>query len=904
MPDWKDEIRARLGNLKIEPAREAAIIEELSQDLEDQYNELLSGGVTSSEAARLALAALHEGELLMRRLLRVEQRVAMEPIVPGSTRRAGMIADVWQDLRYGMRMLAKRPGFTLIAVLTLAIGIGANTAIFSVVSALLLRPPAGITQPEGLVLVTWDQIGLGPSYPDYVDFRDRNTSLAGLATFGPTAIHLSEHDEPERLSGAYVSGNYFEVLGMRAAMGRVLLQHDDGPAGSDPVTVISASLWRRAFNSDPNVVGKTVRLNGYPFTITGVASPHFTGVETGRSTDIWMPISMAGVIDPTLTKASSNRTARGWLRAFGRLKPNFTLDQARTDLKSVARSLETTFPETNKGVGIDLIPSLGLGPSDRTDARKFAGMLTAVAGLILLLACANVANLLLARGQARSREIGIRLAIGASRRRLIRQLLTESLLLATLGGVAGIFLAIWLSQPLSNFVSFGRGHSPTLNLTPDRSVLGFALIVAVASGLLFGLIPALQAARTELTPVLKETARGSRRKGRMKINGLLVAGQIAVSLVVLVAAGLIVRTLQNAQAVQPGFKAEEVVTASLDVGKQGYSEERGREFYRQVIERAEALPGVRSASLAHSVPLAGTTWNTRVRAEDQPHDAAPVPVDYNVVTPRFFATLEIPFISGRDFSEADGPHAPGVVILNETLARRLFPGENPLGKRVVRFIAGKPTFYLELVGIVRDAKYRSLTEPPIPQMYLPSSQQYRSLMTLHVRTNGNSEEILAAVRREVKALDPNLPVFNSRVLVEQLRASLSPQRSAVVLIGVLGLLALVLASIGLYGVMSYTVSQEAREIGVRIALGAERKDVLKLVLKRGMTLALTGVGIGSIASLALTRLIESLLFEVSATDPLTFCGVALILTFTALVACSIPALRATRVDPLIALRTE
>ena len=903
MPDWKSEIKARLVDLQIESAREAAIIDELSQHLDDQYNELLSEGFTSSEAARLALADLTEGNQLVRRLRHIERSVVMEPIVPGSTRRAGIIADLWQDLCYGTRMLAKRPGFTLIAVITLAIGIGANTAIFSVVSALLLRPPAGVAQPEGLVLVTWDSTGLGPSYPDYIDFRERNTSLAGLATFGPTAVHLSERGEPERLAGSYVSGNYFEVLGVRAAMGRVLLQHDDGAAGSDPVTVISHSLWRRAFNSDPNVVGKTVRLNGYPFTVLGVASPQFTGVETGRTTDIWMPISMAGVIDPTLTRSNGNRTARGWLRAFGRLKPNFTLDQARADLTSVARSLETTHPETNKGVGIALIPNLGLGPSNRNDARKFAGMLTAVAGLVLLLACANVANLLLARGQSRSREIGIRLAIGASRHRMIRQLLTESLLLATLGGVAGVFLALWLSQPLSNFVAFGQEQSPVLNLTPDKSVLGFTSLIVLLSGLLFGLVPAFQAARTDLTPVLKETPRSSGGKGRIKISGVLVAAQIAVSLVVLVAAGLFIRTLQKAQAVQPGFKAEEVVTASLDVGKQGYTEDRGRGFYRQIIERVEVLPGVRSASLAQTVPLGGPSWRTRVRAE-QTLDAAPVPVDYNIVTPRFFATLGIPFISGRDFSEADGPQSPGVVILNETLARRLFPGENPLGKHVVRYIAGKPVFSLELVGIVRDAKYRSLTEPPIPQMYLPSSQQYRSLMTLHVRTDGNSGEVLAAVRREVKALDTNLPVFNASVLVEQLRATLSPQRSAVVLIGIFGMLSLVLASIGLYGVMGYTVSQDAREIGVRMALGAERKDVLKHVLKKGMTLALTGVAIGSIVSLALTRLIESQLFEVSPTDPLTFGGVALILTLTALVACWIPALRATRVDPLVALRTE
>ncbi len=807
-----------------------------------------------------------------------------------------------QDLRYGVRMLLKNPGFTLIAVLTLAFGIGANTAIFSVVNALLLRPPSGVEQPEQLVLVTWESSGLGPSYPDYIDYRDRNTTLAGLATFGPTTLHLSTGREAERIPGALVSGNYFNVLGVRAARGRALLAEDDTAPGANPVTVMSDGLWRRRFNADPNVVGQTVRLNGYPFTVVGVAPPEFAGVETGRTTDIWMPVSLAAQADPTLAGAPGTRVARGWLRAFGRLKPNVSLEQAQAELTGLARALDQTFPNTNKGVGITLIPDLGLGPQQRKEARNVTGLLTAVAGLVLMIACANVANLLLARGQARQKEIGIRLALGASRLRLIRQLLTESLLLAVLGGLLGVFFAFWLSEPLKNFVAFGREHYPALNLSPDKSVLGFTLLIAVVTGLLFGLVPAWQAAKTELTPVLKDAARSGHGKPRIKLNGLLVIGQIALSLVVLIAAGLFVRTLQKTQAVQPGFNADQVLTASLDVGKQGYSESQGRRFYRQVIERVETLSGVRSASMAHTVPLSDRTWNTRVRAESQPPDAAPLPVDYNIVAPRYFATLEIPFISGRDFNSADEAPAPGVVILNETLARRLFPGENPLRRRLIRFIRGEPKFPLEVVGVVKDAKYQQLTEQPRPQMYLPSLQQYRPLMTLHVRTDRNPVEVLAAVRREVQSLDGNLPVFNASLLAEQLRASLSPQRSVVVLIGTFGLLALALASIGLYSVMAYTVSQHTREIGIRMALGAQTSDVMKLVVRQGMALAMLGVVIGLIASLALTRLTKTLLFGVSATDPLTFTGVALLLTFIALLACYLPARRATKVDPLVELR--
>jgi putative ABC transport system permease protein len=422
--------------------------------------------------------------------------------------------------------------------------------------------------------------------------------------------------------------------------------------------------------------------------------------------------------------------------------------------------------------------------------------------------------------------------------------------------------------------------------------------------LLFGLVPALQAARIELTPVLKDAARGGRGNRRIKINALLVIGQIALSLVVLIAAGLFVRTLQNMQAVQPGFNAEQVVTASLDVGKQGYSESQGRQFYYQLVERVAGLPGVHSVSMASTVPLGDGAWNTRVRAESQPPDAGPLQVDYNIVSPRYFATLEIPLISGRDFIAADEAQSPGVVILNETLARQLFPGENPLGRRLIRFIKGEPKFSLEVVGIVKDAKYRQLTEQTRPQMYLPLLQQYRPVMTLQLRSEQPPGELLAAVRREVQKLDGNLPVFNAGLLAEKLRASVSSQRSIVVLIGVFGLLALALASIGLYGVMAHTVSQHTREVGIRMALGAQRGDVLKLIMKQGMVLAVMGVVIGLTASMALTPLTKALLFGVSATDPVTFTGIALLLTFVALLACYIPARRATKVDPLVALRYE
>jgi macrolide transport system ATP-binding/permease protein len=809
-----------------------------------------------------------------------------------------------KDIKHSIRGLWKRPGFAAIAVLTLALGIGANTAIFSVVNALLLRPPSGVEKPEQLVLATWDNSGLGPSYPDYIDYRDRNSVLAGLATYSPTKFHLSFTGEAERLSGSLVSGNYFSLLGVKAVKGRILLPNDDTAAGANPVAVVSDALWRRRFNAEPNIVGQTIRLNGYPFTIVGVAAPEFVGVETGRSNELWIPVSMAGQVDKTLTDANSSRTARGWLRAFGRVKPNISDEQAQSEIAAIALTLAAIYPDTNKGVNLTLVPNLGLGPGQRKEALNFTSLLAAVAGLVLLIACANVANLLLARGQSRQKEIGIRLALGATRLRVIRQLLVESLLIALLGGLLGLFLAFWLSEPLRYFVAFGKGDYQALHLGLDKSVFAFTLLIAIVTGLIFGLIPALQATNTDLTPVLKNAARSGHGKLRIKLNELLVIGQIAISLVVLIAAGLFVRTLQKTQAVNPGFNAERVLTTSIDVGKQGYSEAQARQFYRQVVERIEALPGVRSVSMSYSVPLTDGTWNTRVRAANQSSDVAPLPVDYNIVTPRYFATMEIPFISGRDFSLADEAQAPGVVILNETLARRLFPNENPVGVRLTRFISGEPKFSLEVVGIVKDSKYQQLTEDPQPQMYLPSFQQYRPMMTLQVRGENNPHDLLAAVRREVQSLNGNLPTFNTRLLSDQLQASLSPQRSSVVLIGTFGLLALALASIGLYGVMAYTVSQHTREIGIRMALGAQSGAVLRLVVSRGMKLALIGVTIGLLAAFALTRLMRSYLFGVAPTDLLTYTTVAVVLLMIALIASYVPARRAMKVDPLVALRYE
>ena len=905
MPYWKEEISKRLANLNLEPTREAEIIEELSQHLEDSYQELLYAGMPKAEARQLALAELSEGDLLERKLRRVARAVSQGPEILGASVGGNIIAGLWQDLRYGARVLRKNLGFAVVAVLTLALGIGANTAIFSLANALLFRPPQGVYKAEDVIQLGRTLNGSDFStfsYPDYVDCRNQNTSFVELAAYRQTGLYLTTGGTPERLTGMLVSGNYFKALGTRADAGRTFTPEDDnGVPGANPVAVISHGLWERRFGSDPNIVGRVIDLNNFPFTIVGVMQNGFTGISVGEETDIWLPLTMYSQADPAFHQKRLEARHITWLGVLGRLKTGVTIQQAQADMTIIARRLEQTYPNTNRGLGITLVTGLGLQPVRRDQARSTMSILLAIAGLVLLIVCANVANLMLARGAARRKEITIRLALGAGRVRLIRQLLTEALLISIFGGVLGIILA-FASRKLLLTSDLLTGVRLSLeDLRFDGRVLGFALLVSLATGFIFGVIPALDASKLQLQSMLKDRSVSGLQRSRFR--GLLVVGQVALSVVVLICAGLFVRTLRNTQSVDPGFDVDKMLVMSIDVGRSGYSEEKGRLFYQQVIGRVRAMPGVSAASLAISTPFSGS-WRNGFHVEGQA-TTGDLACDYNVVAPRYFESTGIALLKGRDFTEQDGLTSPTVVIVNEEFVRRMFPGENPIGKRLaIPWHEGDNT-YSEIIGVAKNVKYEKLTESPRMYFYVPFQQHYQSGAALLVRSRGDDPSALtAAVAREAQSLDKNLPVFSVRMLADRLRDSLAPQRSAAMMLGIFGLLALALASIGLYGVLAFSVGQRQHEIGIRMALGAQAGDLLVLVIKQGMLLTGIGLALGLSAAFLCTRLIANQLYGVSPIDPITLGVTSSMLGVVALLACYLPARRATKVDPLVALRSE
>jgi macrolide transport system ATP-binding/permease protein len=807
--------------------------------------------------------------------------------------------EVVQDLRFGLRMLVKSPTFTCVAVLTLALGIGANTAVFTFVDALLLRPLAGVTQPDRLVQLGRqypDKTYLSDSsYPDYVDYRDQNTVLSGLAVVAPTAFHLSTGSQTERVEGELVSSNYFDVLGAAAAHGRLLSPSDDRDGSADPVVVLSYRLWQRRFGGDPSVLGTTVTLNGHDFTIIGVTSEPFAGIKVGTPRDVWVPLEALRQMDLT-TGAHFGQRRASWLESFARLKPGVTLEQARAELSAIAQRLERTYPDTNARAGIGVEPGLGRDVDVRRALGRFVYLPLTAVGLVLVIACANVAGLLLARAAARRKEIATRLALGAGRIRVVRQLLTESIVLAIAGGVAGLAIGSWLTSGLRSllpdrylFLSFN------VDLGLDWRVFGFMLGVATATGVLFGLVPALQGSRPDVVPELKGV-RGANERRDIGLRGVLVVTQLALTVILLVAAGLCVRTLRNAAAIDTGYEAGTVLTARMDLARQNYSEARGRRVQQQLLERMQNVPGVDAAGFAVTLPLNDGRWEDAIRRDG---DSTRVQTFQNVVSPRYFAAMKIPLVTGRGFSDRDDAQAPRVAILNQGLARILWPGENPIGKRV-RFKGQS----IDVIGVVRDIKGRNLFEPPAPMFYLPLFQSYQPNVVLHVRAAVSPASLVPVLRQEVSALDKDLPVYALTTLDEHVRATLTPQRLLAYLIGGLGVLALLLAAIGLYGLMAYGVAERTPEIGIRMALGAHKADVMRLFVVGGMKLALSGVILGSIAALGVTPLMKSLLFGISPLDPLTLVMAPALLLLAALVACAVPAHCAAGADPKIALRYE
>jgi predicted permease len=812
------------------------------------------------------------------------------------------------DLKYGVRMLFKSPGFTLVAVLSLALGVGANTAIFSLINAVLLRP-LPVTDAQSLASVsTTDQRNPGNlpvSHLNYKDLRAQNAVFTDMGAFTFAQVNYSTGRESEQIVAQVVSSNYFSLLGTQPVMGRGFLPEEEEKA--TPVAVISNGFWQRTLGSDPNIVGKTVSLNRTPFTVVGVAPKNFSGTLLGAGPALWVPMSMHTIVQPGFDWYDTRRGL--FLFAFGRLKPGTTVEQARSNLRTIFANLEQAFPVDNKGRSATAVPLLEarLNPNGRGPniVVQLSSMLMVVVGIVLLIACINIANLLLARATRRRREVAIRLALGAKRSRLIRQLLTESMLLSILGGAAGLVLAYWtLNTIVAAKLPLPFPVDDTLSLDPR--VLVFTAALAIATGLLFGLAPAIQASRADVVPVLKNELVPSAAGGRglmayVSLRQVLVVLQVAASLISLIAAGLFLRDLRQAQQIDPGFETTGVLVMNFNLGREGYTEQRGQVFYDQVAQRAAALPGVTGAAIAQNAPLAGGFLRSVFPEGSDTTTKDRILVQVNTVSVGYFQSIGIPIVHGRDFTRGDLAESPKVVVVNQTMAQQFWKGEEALGKRF-KFFGDKD--YTTVVGVARDSKYNGVAEDPQPFIYQPLTQNYTPEGTLHVRTAGNAASLAGAVRREVQQMDPTLSLFNVRTLEEQVGESLQGQKMNVALLTVFGLLALLLASIGLYGVASYAVSQRTREIGVRMALGARPSSVLNLVLGHGMILVGTGLALGLIVAYVVSGFTKALFARVSPHDPVTFVATAAGLGAVALLATYVPARRATRIDPLIALRTD
>jgi predicted permease len=808
------------------------------------------------------------------------------------------------DIRYALRMIVKTPTFTVLATLALALGVCANTTIFSFINGLLLRPLTGIKDPESIVGVYTSDYSSGlygaSSYPDYVDFRNQADAFENLAAYTQTVLNATGETEAERLRGVIVTGNYFEVLGVKTQLGRPLQALDEQPSNEQPV-VISNGLWQRRFSADASVVGQTLRLNGKPYTIVGVIDPSFRGLRLGLPPEFWLPMTTAS------EDATSGRGDRG-LELTGRLKPGVTPQQAQTQLTTIAARLAQAYPQTNLGTlerpneprPITVVRESRVEPRAQIAIWRVSLLLFAVVGLVLLIACANVANLLLVRASVRRREIAVRLALGASRSRLIRQLLTESLLLALLGGALGLLLTQWTARMLPGF--FPANDANGLDLSLDWRVFVFNLGVTLLIAVLFGLAPALQSTRINLLPSLKDEAgvQGQRSR-RIGLRDALVVSQLALSLVLLVGAALFVRSLRNAISFDPGFVAQNLLIASIETRGASLNKQQGQAFYQQAVERAGSLPGVQAVTLTAIAPLGGGGQRRGVEFEGyQPQKNEDTETNTNVIGLNYFSTMGIPVVAGRDFNAQDREGGPSVVIVNEEVAHRYYGG-NAVGKRLK---IGSDSPFSEIVGVVRNTKYRNLREQSLPFIYIPLGQEHHAGMVLMVRTAGDPAALVGSVRSEMRALNKDVPVFSVQTMEERIGGQLAADRMIAVLLSVFAGGALLLAAIGIYGVMGYAVAQRTHEIGIRIALGAEQRDILRLVLGQGVLLILIGAGIGLVLAFAATRVLQSLLFGVSATDPLTFAVVLLVLVGVALLACYLPARRATKVDPLVALRYE
>ena len=817
-----------------------------------------------------------------------------------------------QDLKYGLRTLARSPGFTFVAVLSLALGIGANTAIFTLTDAVFLNPLPVQDSSRVIELFTVDHatvttaagfVRTPMSYKNYHDFRDQNDVFSGLAAFVPAGVTLTGNGEPKPQPATLVTANYFDVLGVKPALGRTFLPGEDQKPGGNPVAVLSYSLWTREFGADRGILGRTVSLNLLPYTVIGVAPPNFRGTFTvGNPNLLWIPISMhTQVFDAQTDRLFDLRRFRV-ASVFGRLKPGVSPQSALAPLKTIASRLEQEYPRDNNGRTVDVSSlqeaALGFLPRDQVVIAGVA--LSAVVGLVLLIACVNLANLLMARSSKRAREMGIRTALGAGRGRLVRQLVTESLLLSVGGGLGGLLIGSLGYQLLWSFrPAFLEQNSLALGL--DGRVFIFTAIVTLLTGILFGLVPAIKTSTPDLSAMLKAGGRsGTEPWARSPLRSALVVSEVALALVALVGAGLFVRSMQAVQKTDPGFESKNLFTFGFDLTPRHYAPDHALQFFRTVLDRTREVPGVKNAAVASNAPLGGGVLITTFgEGQEANPDNRGTLILLNSVTPAYFDTMRIPLVNGRLFSDFDRTDSAQVAVVNQAMEQHLWPGQSAIGKRF-HFVSD--TVLHEVVGVVRNSVVLTIGEDPQPVIYLPMDQRFSSLVTLYVRTASSPGTVLPTVRARVQALDTNLVLANPLTIQEDLAQGLWAPRMCAALFGIFGLLGMVLASIGIYGVMAYLVAQRTNEIGIRMALGAHPGDVLRLVVGHGMRLVGFGIVTGVLTALVLTRLMRTLLFDVSPADPLTFIAVSVALAAVAFLAGFLPALRAARIDPVLALR--
>jgi predicted permease len=931
MPEWKPEILRRLAPLKLAPTREAEIADELAQHLEDRYQELLATGESEGAAFRTAIDELKGEDFLARNLRPVERDLYREPVSLGKGSN-NFFSGIVQDIRYALRMLRKSPGFTAVAVLTLALGIGANTAIFSLINTIMLRS-LPVKDPQHLVLFQWEsdkwpphfsmtgwKSGFSFSYEEFKEFSTQKNVMSSVFAFVPLGFNdqnttVGINGEPTLADGVMVTGQYFSGLGVTPLLGRGITDADENPA-APRAAVISYAYWTRRFARDPSIIGKSVTLNGIPFTIVGVTPRNFYGISVGTEPDLWVAFDDKPNMRPWSKPpggTDSVFTERDWLclNIMGRLKDGVTRDQAQGALDAVFHQFVTADWHPPKESGIPhfiLAPgSQGLPVVQDYTAQPIY-ILTVAVGLLLLIACANVATLLLARANSRKKEISVRLAIGASRSRLIRQLLTESVLMSALGGLLGLVFANWGTQALIALISRANNETMIFDAGTDSRVLFFTFLVAMLVGILFGLAPALRASKADLLSAMKDNASAvSDPRNKHRLGESLIVAQVAATVVLMIGAGLFVRTLANFESHNFGFDQRNLLTFGLDPTRAGYHDARLLNLYTQLLDRIQALPGVRAATLIEDAPFSGwSSKNSSVSVEGSAQNPSNSEMYWQRVGPDFFSTMGISTVLGRGIQRTDTAASPKVAVVDETFTKRYFPGESPIGHRFSLSSKYDPANSYEIVGVARPAELTDVNPGVHPKGYASYAQFPKTLgqMFFEVRAEGPPATIVSELRNAVHQTDASLPLIALKTQAEETSEALSFQRLFARLTTIFGLLALLLAMIGLYGTIAYAVTRKTHEIGIRMAVGAKPSNILGMVLRQGIALTLIGVAFGVVATLGATRLISSMIFGVSPYDPLTFVAVAVILSIVALLACYIPARRAMKVAPMVALRYE